>query len=104
MRWGPGTISQRRPRARAVDDHEDKVKCACTDGENGARPQATERRCGRGGMVGGVCAGWAGWGKGIMLVCAFGVEDRVLEGGEVRHLASLHASVEPDVRARGSCE
>ena len=27
--------------------------------------------------------GRAGWGEGITLVCAFGVEDRVLVGGEV---------------------
>ena len=29
--------------------------------------------------------GRAGWGEGITLVCAFGVEDRVLVGGEVRY-------------------
>ena len=45
--------------------------------------------CGRGGMIGGVCRrgprpGWVGQGDHV-IVCAFGVEDRVLVGGEVRY-------------------
>ena len=45
-----------------------------------------------------------GWGKGIMLVCAFGVEDRVLVGGKVRRPRQYMRQWKPDVRARRGCE
>ena len=101
------TMSQRRPPSARGRRGQGQLRMHT--GKPGRAPGCGETShqmptCGRGGMIGGVCRrgprpGWVGQGDhGI--VCAFGVEDRVLVGGDVVRYGTVHASVEPDVRTR----
>ena len=92
MRAGPDHLAKTAPeRARSTRTR----STAHAHGKTGARARLRRneppkgRRAGAGGMIGGVCRrgprpGWVGQGDHV-IVCAFGVEDRVLVGGEVRY-------------------